>query len=182
MQLTFVFFCPCATFPCEYITRSSSLSLCLPGYTISLSCIHIFTILPCPYSVLSQPRSLSVSEVHRLPIPIYQLVHCDLGKVDRITTQLMLLINHISHSRTTGVAAARQQANSPNLLRRTARSPAQSWRYNASSSRSLMCARLLLHSPLAPVGLTLVSDEEILSGEPQNPRVVSQQPADVLKL
>lgn len=45
-----------------------------------------------------------------------------------------------------------------------------------------MCACLLLHSPLAPVGLTLVSDEEILSGEPQNPRVVSQQPADVLKL
>lgn len=88
---------------------------CLPGYTISLSCIHVSTILPYPYSISSQPRSSSVSKVHRLPIPIYQLVHCDLGKVERITTQSMLLINHISHSRTTEVAAARQRANAPNF-------------------------------------------------------------------
>lgn len=89
--------------------------LCLPGYTISLSCIHVSTILPYPYSISSQPRSSSVSKVHLLPIAIYQLVHCDLGKVERITTQSMLLINHISHSRTTEVAAARQRANAPNF-------------------------------------------------------------------
>ncbi len=32
-----------------------------------------------------------------------------------------------------------------------------------------MSACLSLHSPLTPVGLSLLSDEEILSGEPQTP-------------
>lgn len=41
--------------------------------------------------------------------------------------------------------------------------------YSTSCRQSLMSACLSLHSPLTPVGLPLLFDEEILSGEPQTP-------------
>lgn len=121
MQLT----CFCIAFPSEYImsslcSPSARVTPCLHAlYSVSFhpdnvlffpalsACaisLHALSTIPLhPYSLLSQPRISSISEVHCMPIPIYQVCIVTLGKVQRITTQSMLLINHVSCRSTTQV-------------------------------------------------------------------------------
>lgn len=71
---------------------------CFP--TFSAFQYYLYHSSPCfrhNASVLFSQQSISsVSEVHHLPIPVLSSVNCVLGKVQRITSQSMPLINHIS--------------------------------------------------------------------------------------
>ena len=84
--LQYLVYCVCTV--C-YLIRTMSLA--------SLRCVSHY------YTLTVSQESPVFSEVHCLPIPIYQLLFVTLGRCKRITTQSMLLINHVSYWSTTEV-------------------------------------------------------------------------------
>lgn len=72
---------------------------CLPCGIISntaLTCSACFHHTATPLQSIESLKNLQYFRSALLANPYPSSVHCDLGKVQRITTQSMLLINHVS--------------------------------------------------------------------------------------
>lgn len=85
--------------PCASVCVNSLPTLCVVTIVDVLHCFPcIVTSLPLrSYSLLSQLRTSTISEVHRFVAKSHlSLLLCDLEMVQRIATQSMLLIKHVS--------------------------------------------------------------------------------------
>lgn len=82
-------------------SRQSSLLPC--AVSVSLKCPLCFHHTAAPLQSIESARSLQYFRSALLASSYLSTVHCDLGKVQSISTQSMLLINHVSFSSTTEV-------------------------------------------------------------------------------